>query len=77
MAQHEDLSLLPRIHIKKCLVGTKSEPAAETLMQIIEVASHSLNEEFGRLINFLLITVDWRAGEKELLCAQHFVKYFT
>lgn len=46
--------------------GTKSEPTAETLMQITEVASHSLNEEFGRLINFLLITVDRRAGEKDL-----------
>jgi hypothetical protein len=35
-------------------------------MQVIEVSSHSLNEEFGRLINFLLITADGRAGEKDL-----------
>lgn len=46
--------------------GTKSELRAETLMQIIDVASHSLNEEFDRRINFLLMTADGRAGENDL-----------
>lgn len=44
--------------------GTKYEPTAETLIQVTEVASHSLNSEFGRLINFLLIIGGGRAGKR-------------